>query len=110
MAIVVIIRVVELHKNKVYQSLSNGVCRTAKRSSQVMFFTVTVCGWSLRENDIFPFIYLLDNAKVNFSVFILNSGFWFPVSGFRIPDSGFRIPDSGFRILDSGFRIPDSGF
>ena len=51
----------------------------------VMFFTVTVCGWSWRENDTFPFIhsiYLLDIAKANFSVTILNSGF-------RIPD--FRV-------------------
>ena len=46
-----------------------------------------------------PFLYLLDIAKVNFSVIILNSGF-------RIPDSGFRIPDSGFRILDFGSRFP----
>ena len=45
-----------------------------------------------------PFIYLLDIAKVNFSVIILNSGF-------RIPDSGFRI-----RFSDSGFRFPVSGF
>ena len=109
MAIVIIIRVVELHKHK--------VCRTAMCSSRFMFFTVTVCSWSWRETDIFPFIYLLDIAKVNFSVIILNSGFRAPDSGFRIPDSGFRIPDSGFRIpdfgfrfLDFGFRIPDSGF
>ena len=54
-----------------------------------MFFAVTVCGWSWTENDIFPFIYLLDIAKVIFLVIILNSGF-------RIPNSGFQIPDSGF--------------
>ena len=41
-----------------------------------------------------PFTYLLDIAKVNFSVIILNSGFRVPCS-----DSGFRIPVSGFRLL-----------
>ena len=45
-----------------------------------------------------PFIYLLDIAKVNFSVIILNSRFRIPHSGFQIPDSGFRIPVSGFRF------------
>ena len=43
-----------------------------------------------------PLIYLLDIAKVNFSVIILNSGFRIPDSGFRFPDSGFRIP--AFRV------------
>ena len=57
-------------------------------SSRVLFFTVTVCGWSWRENDIFPFIHLLDIAKVNFSVIILDSGFRFLVSGFRL----LRLP------------------
>ena len=71
---------------------SNGVCRTAMCSSRVMCFTGTVCGWSWRENDIFPFIYLFDFAKVNFSVIILNSGFRFLDSGFRIPDSGLGLP------------------
>ena len=44
----------------------------------------------------FPFIQLLDIAKVNFSVIILDSGFRFPVSGFWFLVSGFRFPDSGF--------------
>ena len=54
----------------------------------------------------FPFIHLLDIAKVNFSVIILDSVFRIPDSGFRIPDSGFRTPDSGFWFPDSGFPIP----
>ena len=41
-----------------------------------MIFTVTVCGWNWTENDISSFNYLLDIAKVNFSVIILNSGFY----------------------------------
>ena len=57
---------------------------------------------------IFPFIHLLDVAKVNFCVIILDSGFRIPDSGFRIAVSGFRIPDSGFRI--PAFRVAQSTF
>ena len=45
-----------------------------------------------QETTFFPFICLLDIAKMSFSVIILNSGF-------RIPDSGFRFPVSGFLVL-----------
>ena len=58
------------------------------------------------------FIYLLDIAKVNFSVIILNSGFRIPVSGFNLPeDSGFRISVSGFRLLGLPLKkkLPDCG-
>ena len=103
MAIVIIIRVVELHKNKVYQMaikwrLSN--CHVFLASHVFYIYRLWL---KLKRKRHFSFIYSLDIAKVNFSVIILNSGF-------RIPDSAFQIPGFGFRIPDSGFRIPDSGF
>ena len=53
-------------------------------SLRVSFFYSYSLWLKLKRNRHFPFTYLLDIAKVNFSVIILNSGF-------RIPNSGFRL-------------------
>ena len=61
-----------------------------------VFFSYSSSLWlklKIKLSDVFP-IYLLDIAKVNFSVVILNSGFRFPDFGFWIPIFGFRFPVS----------------
>ena len=98
MAIMIIIRVVELHKHKVYQMAIK--CRLSNCHvflASYIFYSYSLW-FKLKRKRHFPFIHLLDIAKLNFSFIILDSGF-------RIPDSGFRIPDSGFWFLVSGFRL-----
>ena len=79
MAIVVIIRVVELQKHKVYQMAFVELACVPRESCFLQLqFVVEV----EEKTTFFSFIYLLDIVKVNFSVIILNSGFRFPDSGF----------------------------
>ena len=93
MAIAVTIRVVELQKHKVYQMAFVELACVPRESCFLQLqFVVEV----EEKTTFFTFFYLLDNAKANFSVIILNSGFRIPDSGFRFPDSGFQIP--AFRV------------
>ena len=77
MAIVTVIRVVELHKHKVYQMAIKW------RLSNCHVFLASSSG-------------LLDIAKVNFSVIILNSGF-------RIP--AFRVAEAEQVFLPTGLLV-----